>query len=383
MDTALDRIVEQIQVARAAKTPLDIRGGGTKAFYGGVPSGAPLDVTPLAGISSYEPSELVVTVRAGTPLAELEAALAEKGQCLPFEPPRFAAGGNGSGTVAAAGGIPFEEMPPAGGTVGGMVAAGLAGPARATVGGVRDYVLGAKLLNGRAELLGFGGTVMKNVAGYDVSRFLAGSMGILGVLCEVSLKVLPVAPATLTLRLEMDLATAIRRLNEWGGQPLPLNASAWWEGTLVLRLSGAAAAVRAAQARIGGEVVEPALAASFWTGLRDHRDEFFVGALRAVEGGAGLWRLSVPATTPPLALSGEQLVEWGGAQRWICTTAPAATLRHAAAAVGGHAVLFRATDKSAGAFAPLAPPLDRIHRELKKAFDPDGIFNLGRLVPGL
>jgi glycolate oxidase FAD binding subunit len=361
MDAALATLTDRVQAARADKTALDIRGGGTKAFYGGVPTGEPLDVTPLAGISSYEPSELVVTVRAGTPLAELEAALAEKGQCLPFEPPRFAQGG----------------------TVGGMVAAGLAGPARAAVGGVRDYVLGAKLLNGRAELVGFGGTVMKNVAGYDVSRVLAGSMGILGVICEVSLKVLPAAPATLTLRLEMDTATAIQRLNEWGGQPLPLNASAWWEGTLVLRLSGAAAAVRAAQARIGGEVVDPALAAAFWQGLRDHHDEFFVGALRAVAGGASLWRLSVPATTPPLALSGEQLVEWGGAQRWICTTAPAATLRQAAAAVGGHAVLFRATDKSAGAFAPLAPPLDRIHRELKQAFDPDGVFNPGRLVPGL
>jgi glycolate oxidase FAD binding subunit len=361
MDAALDRLVEQLQAARADKTALDIRGGGTKAFYGGPPSGEPLDVTRLAGISSYEPSELVVTVRAGTPLADLEEALAEKGQCLPFEPPRFAPGG----------------------TVGGMVAAGLAGPARAAVGGVRDYVLGAKLLNGRAELLGFGGTVMKNVAGYDVSRVLAGSMGILGVICEVSLKVLPVAPATLTLRLEMDAATAIRRLNEWGGQPLPLNASAWWEGMLVLRLSGAGAAVRAAQAKIGGEVVDPMLAAGFWQGLRDHGDEFFVGALRAVEGGASLWRLSVPATTPPLALSGEQLVEWGGAQRWICTTAPAATLRQAAAAVGGHAMLFRATDKSADAFAPLALPLDRIHRELKRAFDPDGLFNAGRLVPGL
>jgi glycolate oxidase FAD binding subunit len=371
-DKALQGLIDRVQAARADKTPLDIRGGGTKAFYGGPPQGEPLDVTPLAGIGSYEPSELVVTVRAGTPLAELEAALAEKGQCLPFEPPRFAQGGSDSGPV-----------PLAGGTVGGMVAAGLAGPARAAVGGVRDYVLGAKLLNGRAELLGFGGTVMKNVAGYDVSRVLAGSMGILGVICEVSLKVLPVAPATLTLRLEMDAATAIERLNEWGGQPLPLNASAWWEGTLVLRLSGAGAAVRAAQARIGGEVVDPVLAAAFWQGLRDHNDEFFVGALRAVAGGASLWRLSVPATTPPLALSGEQLVEWGGAQRWICTTAPAATLRQAAAAAGGHAVLFRTTDKSAGAFAPPAPPLDRIHRELKRAFDPDGIFNPGRLVPGL
>ncbi len=299
MDAALSRLVEQVQAARAARTALDIRGGHTKGFYGGSPRGEPLDVKPLAGISSYEPTELVVTARGGTPLAELEAALAEKGQCLPFEPPRFGDTG----------------------TVGGMVAAGLAGPARAAVGSVRDYVLGATLLNGRAEVLSFGGTVMKNVAGYDVSRILAGSMGILGVICEVSLKVLPVAPATVTLRLEMDAATAIRRVNEWGGQPLPLNASAWWEGTLVIRLSGATAAVRAAAAKIGGEVVEPAMASAFWAGLRDHRDEFFLGALRALEGGAGLWRFSVPATTAPLALSGEQLVEWGGAQRWVVTSA--------------------------------------------------------------
>ncbi len=361
MDAALARLVDQVQAARAAKAALNICGGNTKAFYGGAPQGTALDVTALRGISSYEPSELVVTVRAGTPLAELEAVLAEKGQCLPFEPPRFAPGG----------------------TVGGMVAAGLAGPARAAVGRVRDYVLGATLLNGRAEELSFGGQVIKNVAGYDVSRVLAGSMGILGVICEVSLKVLPMLPATVTLRLDADQASAIKRLNEWGGQPLPLNASAWWDGTLVLRLSGAVAAVQAAQARIGGELIAEPTASTFWTGLRDHRDEFFIGAAKAVEGGASLWRLSLPATTGPLKLSGEQLLEWGGAQRWICTSAPAATLRDAAAAVGGHAVLFRGHDKSLGSFAPLKAPLDRIHRELKTAFDPDGIFNPGRLVPGL
>jgi len=360
-DPVLSRLVNQVQVAAADRVPLDIRGGGTKAFYGGEPVGEVLDVTPLAGISSYEPSELVVTVRAGTLLSELEAALAEKGQCLPFEPPRFAPNG----------------------TVGGMVAAGLAGPSRAAVGSVRDYVLGATLLNGKGEVLSFGGQVMKNVAGYDVSRALAGSMGIFGVICEVSLKVLPTAPATATLRLEMDAATAIRRLNEWGGQPLPLNASAWWDGTLVLRLRGAAAAVQSAQQRIGGELIAPESANPFWQGLRDHSDEFFVGAARAVDGGAALWRLSVPATAGPLKLSGEQLLEWGGAQRWICTSAPGHTLRDAAAAAGGHAVLFRARDKSLGTFAPLKAPLDRIHRELKAAFDPAGIFNPGRLLPGL
>lgn len=367
-DPALQALIDQVRTARAQRRALDIRGGGTKAFYGGLPAGEPLDVRPLAGISSYEPTELVVTARGGTPLAELEAALAEKGQGLPFEPPRFDAGGGTGGS---------------GGTVGGMVAAGLAGPARAAVGGVRDYVLGATLLTGKAEVLSFGGQVMKNVAGYDVSRLLAGSMGILGVICEVSLKVLPQPPATATLRFELHQAEAIRRLNEWGGQPLPLNASAWWQGTLAVRLAGAAAAVEAASARLGGAVIDPALAATFWAGLRDQRDEFFAGAQADVAAGATLWRVSVPATTPPLALPGDPLVEWGGAQRWFVTDAPAATVRDAAAAAGGHATMFRGGDRRGDVFAPLAPALARIHRELKAAFDPDRVFNPGRLVPDL
>ncbi len=358
---ALARILDQVQTAMHARQPLDIRGGDTKSFYGGRRSGEPLDVSLLAGVSSYEPSELVVTVRAGTPLAELEAVLASKGQCLPFEPPRF-----GSGS-----------------TVGGMVAAGLAGPARATVGGVRDYVLGATMLNGRGELLAFGGQVMKNVAGYDVSRLLAGSMGILGVICEVSLKVLPQPVATRTLRFEMDEAAAIDWLQVLGGKPLPLSASAWWEGMLVLRLSGAAAAVDAAVRLLGGDAIDTAMATTFWTGLRDHADEFFVGAQKAVARGASLWRLGVPAATPPIRLAGEQLMEWGGAQRWLCTPAPAAAVREAAAMVGGHATLFRGGDFATGAFAPLPAPLERIHRALKNAFDPHGIFNPGRLYAGL
>jgi glycolate oxidase FAD binding subunit len=251
------------------------------------------------------------------------------------------------------------------------------------VGSVRDHVLGATLLNGRGEVLSFGGQVMKNVAGYDVSRALAGSMGLFGVICEVSLKVLPVAVATRTLRFDVDQARALELLNRWAGQPLPLHASAWWDGTLVLRLAGAAAAVDAAQARLGGEVIEPTMAAAFWAGLRDHSDEFFTGAHRAVQGGAALWRLSVPAVAPPLHVAGQQLVEWGGAQRWLCTPMAAAQVREVAAAAGGHAVLFRANDKSAGVFAPLSAPLQRIHRSLKTAFDPDGVFNRGRLYPGL
>jgi len=359
-DLALDAITERVRAARADNTPLAISGGGTKAFYGGPVQGTPLDVRPLAGISSYEPSELVVTVRAGTPLAELEAALQAQGQCLPFEPPRLGPGG----------------------TVGGMVAAGLSGPARPAVGGVRDYVLGATVLNGRAELLSFGGQVMKNVAGYDVSRLLAGSLGVLGVICEVSLKVLPLPVATATLRFEMDQAAAIQQLNTWGGQPLPVNASAWWDGMLVLRLSGAAAAVVSARRRLGGELVDADLAAGFWQGLRDQSDEFFVGARKAVAGGATLWRLAVPQTAAPLALPGEQLVEWGGGQRWVVTSAAAATLRDAAARAGGHATAFRGGAPD-DAFAPLTAPLLRIHQGLKDAFDPERVFNPGRLYPGL
>jgi glycolate oxidase FAD binding subunit len=362
-DAALTRLVDRVRAARAEGTRLDIRGGGSKRFYGEAARGEAFDVTPLAGISSYEPTELVVTARGGTPLAELEAVLAERGQCLPFEPPHF-------GPAA---------------TVGGMVAAGLAGPSRAAVGGVRDYVLGATLLDGRGELLAFGGQVMKNVAGYDVSRLLAGSMGTLGVICEVSLKVLPMARATATLRFEMAQPAAIARLNAWAGQPLPLNASAWWNETLVVRLRGAVAAVDAAASALGGERIADNQAGAFWAGLREQTDEYFVDAMRAVEANSStrLWRLSVPQTAAPIALPGEPLIEWGGALRWLCTAAPARQVRDAAAGAGGHATIFRARDKSAGVFTPSTPTLERIQRELKRAFDPDGIFNPGRLFPDL
>lgn len=366
---ALARLIDQIKSARSAKTALLIRGGGSKDFFGETPHLDPataprraiLDMRELSGIASYEPSELVVTARGGTPLVELEAALAEKGQCLPFEPPHF-----GPGT-----------------TVGGMVAAGLSGPARASSGGLRDYILGAKLINGKGELVSFGGTVMKNVAGYDVARLLSGSMGTLGAICEVSLKVLPIAPATMTLRFDMTEARALERLNAWSTEPIPLNASVYWDGTMALRLRGGQQAVSAAARAIGGEVIDPHFSQSFWRGLRDQTDEYFVNAKHAVKTGVALWRLSLPQTAPPLNLPGELMFEWGGAQRWLCTTAPASTLRNAVKAYGGHATLFRALDKSPGVFTPLAPPLDRIQHEIKKAFDPFGIFNPGRLYPQL
>jgi glycolate oxidase FAD binding subunit len=355
------QLVERLHAARARRVPLQIVGGGTKAFYGEPPRGEPLSVRDLAGITSYEPSELVVTVRAGTPLAELDAALAVKGQCLPFEPPRFAAGG----------------------TVGGMVAAGLAGPSRAAVGPLRDYVLGLTLLDGRGELLTFGGQVMKNVAGYDVTRLIAGSWGVLGIICEVSLKVLASPADIATLEFEWDEQRALQEIARWRAQPLPLQASAWYDGRLRIRLAGSRAALREARARLGGTAVEQQAALAFWASVRDHRHEFFALACEELAQGVALWRVSVPPTARRLSLSGRQFIEWGGAQRWWRTTAPAAELRAAAGGAGGHATLVRAADKSAGAFAPLAGELMRIHRALKTAFDPERILNPGRLYADL
>lgn len=362
-EPALQRLVEHVRDARARRTPLDIRGHGSKAFYGEAPRGEPLDMTALAGITQYEPSELVVTARAGTPLAELEAALAQHGQCLAFEPPRLGAA-------------------PLRGTVGGMVAAGLAGPSRAAVGGVRDFVLGAVLLGADGEVLRFGGQVMKNVAGYDVARVLAGSLGILGPIVEVSLKVLPQPPARATLRFEWHEPRALQQLQQWAGQPLPLRASAWWNGMLVVQLAGAEKAVRAAMQSLGGERVEAAAADTFWSGLRDQQDEFFAAAEHAVRDGATLWRLSVAGAAPPLPAAGDQLIEWHGALRWLVNRADAPAMRALAATHGGHATEYRGAKRD-GVFAPLAPALARIHRALKARFDPQRLFNPGRLYADL
>ncbi|WAC73841.1 glycolate oxidase subunit GlcE [Roseateles sp. SL47] len=359
----LTEAVQALQARIRQGGPLRIEGHGSKHFYGGELRGDVLSTRALNGVLAYEPSELYVTAAAGTPLTDLEARLAAQGQHLAFEPPRFSDGGLGTGTV------------------GGMVAAGLSGPARSSAGAVRDHVLGLTLINGRGELLHFGGTVMKNVAGYDVSRLMAGALGVLGLIAQVTLKVLPVPVASATLRFELPQDQALLQMNRWGGQPLPISATAWWDGALVVRLSGAEAAVRAAMQRLGGDVIPPAMAEPFWRGLRDHDDEFFIGARRAVQGGAALWRISVPATAPAMALHGEQLIEWGGAQRWVVTPMAPSQLRETIAAVGGHAVLFRARDKSVGALTPLSAPLARIHRQLKAEFDPHGCFNPGRLYP--
>jgi glycolate oxidase FAD binding subunit len=257
-----------------------------------------------------------------------------------------------------------------------MVAAGLSGPRRACAGAVRDFVLGVRMLDGRGDDLSFGGQVMKNVAGYDVSRPMAGSLGTLGLILEVSLKVPPLSFAEATLKLEMPQDKAIVLLNHWGGQPLAISACAWAEGDLAVRLSGAASAVEAAREVIGGESLEPEEARRFWLGIREQTAPFF-------RSDKPLWRLSLPSATPPLALPGEQLIEWGGSLRWFASKADARTIREAAAQAGGHATLFRASDKGVGVFTPLVPALAKIHRNLKQAFDPAGIFNPGRMYPDL
>jgi len=378
MEAQLNSLIDAVRQAAADGRTLRLRGGGSKDFWGQSLTGDVLDTRAYQGIVSYEPSELVVTARCGTPLAELEAALAEKGQCLAFEPPHFGPGA----------------------TVGGMVAAGLSGPARATAGAVRDYVLGARFINGLGEHLTFGGQVMKNVAGYDVSRLMAGSWGTLGLITEVSLKVLPVAPAEATLMIAgLAQGPALDLLHRWGGQPLPLNASAWVRDTtaqpvadyLFVRLRGAVAAVQSAigkmsadAAALGARVqaMDNAEAEQDWRASTEQALTFFDAPSRD----DCLWRLSVPQTAPVLDLPYATYIEWQGAQRWLWAPATAAVpLRELAQSVGGHATLFRASaahaelDKIAGVNTPLDAIQQRIQQQLQKQFDPKGVFATGRM----
>lgn len=352
MKILVEQFADTIRVAAEEKRPLRIRGGGSKDFYGNPSPGDVFDVCAFCGIIDYEPTELVITARAGTPLADIEAAMRDKGQMLGFEPPHFAGGA----------------------TLGGCVAAGLSGPRRPYAGSVRDFVLGVRVLDGRGTDLAFGGQVMKNVAGYDVSRLLTGSLGTLGVILEVSLKALPLPPAELTLCREQTRSAAIALMNGWAGQPLPITGTCHVEKRLYVRLAGAASAVKAAAARIGGE--EVANAAEFWHGVRDHRDLFF-------SGDTPVWRLSLKSTAPDLDLPGPQLVEWGGALRWLKSDADERGIRKAARKADGHATLFRRGTANADAFHPLPETLMQLHRRVKRAMDPAGILNPGRMYAGL
>ena len=380
MEHALRQTHERIHDALARRAPLRLRGGGSKDFYGTSAQGELLDTRALSGILSYEPTELVVTVGAGTSLAALEAVLAEKGQCLPFEPPHYRWSGQGDATV------------------GGMVAAGLSGPARASVGGVRDYVLGLKLINGLGQHLTFGGQVMKNVAGYDVSRLMVGAMGTLGLVTEVSLKVLPFAPAQTTLRFELPQAQALEQLHRWGAQPLPLNASCWvrdatgssasGQELLYVRLAGAVAAVEAACRTLlsdqAGQRVDADQARADWNACRDQGLPFFT---QPPSPELVLWRVSLPQTAPVLDLPWATLVEWHGGLRWLwAPLAQAEALQKQARALGGNAMPFIAAPAlSTGSNGDLTTEnkaLWAIHQRLKDSFDPHGIFNPGRRLPG-
>jgi glycolate oxidase FAD binding subunit len=356
MDPALEGLQARIRKAAEGGTPLRIRGGGTKDFYGGPPLGEILETQVYAGIVDYQPTELVLTARAGTSLAAVENAMRARGQMLAFEPPHFGEGA----------------------TLGGAVASGLSGPRRPYGGAVRDLVLGVRVLDGAGQDLSFGGRVMKNVAGFDVARLMTGALGTLGVITEISLKCTPCPKSEATLAFECSADEAIRRTNEWATQPLPLSATSFHDGRLLVRLSGAQPAVSAAATKLGGTHVTGA--DDHWCSLRDQTHPFFAGARSS---DVPLWRLSVKSTAPPGELGGEQLLEWGGALRWLIAgerTDPE-RVRLWAAANGGHATLFRAPDKSTGAFAPLTATMRGLHERLKAAFDPQGILNRGRLFP--
>ena len=346
----------RVKAAAGDGVPLAVTGGGTKEFLGRTTQAEPLDVSGHRGIVTYEPTELVLSARGGTPLADVKAALSEQGQMLAFEPPAF-------GEAA---------------TIGGTIAAGLSGPARPYAGAARDFVLGTRVLNGKGEALRFGGEVMKNVAGYDVSRLMTGAWGTLGVLLEVSLKVLPRPAVVRTVAFETTAKEAVERCNAWAAKPLPLTAACHDGERLRVRLAGTESGVAAAAAMLGGETLDGLDGDGFWTALREQTLPFFTRT------GGPLWRVSVPpgaATTAPDG--GDALVDWGGAQRWLRTDAPAAHVRAAAARAGGHATLFRGGDRTGEVFHPLAPAVRKLHARLKAAFDPAGILNPGRMYEGL
>ena len=337
-----------IAAAAAEGRPLRLCGGGTQAALARADAGRPLDLTPLAGVVAYEPSELVITAGAGTPLALVEAVLAERGQMLPFEP----------------------QLADGRATVGGAVAAQRGGPRRWTAGALRDFLLGVRLIDGRGRELRFGGQVIKNVAGFDVTRLQAGAWGSLGVVTEASFKVLPRPQSECTLQFAFDQPEALRQVNAWAGQPLPLSAVSWDQGCLRLRLSGVPAALAHARGLLGGDVLDDAVAASHWNSLRERTHPFF-------EVSGTLWRLSVRPTAPVLSLPGATLWEWGGGQRWLRTEAPADLVRKLAVQAGGHAMLVSGGEPGTRVFHPLGAPIDALHRRLKQVFDPHGILNPG------
>lgn len=347
---------QQVMDALQDATPLDIAGGGSKSFLGRARHEMQIDVSSHRGIVEYDPRELVLTARCGTTLIVIETALAEANQMLAFEPPHF---GNSA-------------------TLGGTIACGLSGPRRPYSGSARDFVLGCKLLNGRGEMLGFGGQVMKNVAGYDVSRLMAGAFGTLGILLEISLKVLPRPPASITVARECGPAEAIASMSGLLSKPYPVDGACYHGDKCYVRISGSAQAVKEARNKIPGDVMQNADA--FWHALREHELPYFHHR-------STLYRVMVKPATPPLHIEGSWLLDWGGAQRWLYSSEDIAAIRHRVELAGGHVTVFHGGDgqnkTSDETFQPLPAPLLTMHRRLKASFDPKNIFNRGRLYSGL
>ncbi len=348
MDNDLtQQLQQQVLQAVDSQQPVKITGSGSKDFYGRETEGQLLDVSAHSGVINYQPKELVITVRSGTRLSDLNTVLAERGQMLAFEPPAF--GENA--------------------TIGGTIACGFSGPRRAAAGAARDFVLGTRIINGKGELLRFGGEVMKNVAGYDISRLMVGAMGTLGVLMDISMKIIPRPFEEITLKRECTYQQAIERMNELSGIDLPVSATFFDGLNLYVRLSGAELAVEAGEKRIGGERLDNN---SIWQDVREQRHAFFSQA-------RPLWRLSVPVDASYFELPGKQCIEWGGALRWLVSDADASEVRSAAQRAGGSAILFRGGDHQGDVFHPLAGGINTIHKNLKQSFDPAGIFNPGRM----
>lgn len=342
-----EALAARVREAQAERTPLRIEGGGTRGFHGRPVAGEPLAMAGHRGIVDYDPSELVITARAGTPLAEIEAALAAEGQMLCFEPPSFGAGG----------------------TLGGAVATGLSGPRRPFAGALRDYVLGARILDGRGEALRFGGTVFKNVAGFDAFRLMAGAQGCLGVILDVSLRVTPRPRAEAALAFDMAGEAARTWVTGLMRRPLPLSGAFHDGQRLHLRLSGGEAAVSVTSRELGGEAETP----ETWSAIRDATHP-------ALAGKPVLWRISLPQTAAPPELAGDPW-DWGGALRWRQAEEVDPAIWELAARWDGHATIWRgATDQ---VFQPLPSPLLRLHQRIKAAIDPAGLFNPGRMYEGL
>ncbi len=353
MDQSISELLQtQVRLAADERRPLTIVGGKSKQFLGRASTGEELSVSKHCGIVAYDPRELVVTARVGTPLKELEQALADAGQMLPFEPPHFS-----------------DHT-----TLGGAIASGLSGPRRPYAGSARDFVLGCKLINGKGEIVQFGGQVMKNVAGYDVSRLMAGAYGTLGVLLEISLKVLPIPTHSVTLMHECSRADAIAYMSSLLTQPLPVDAACYYKNQCYLRISGGEQSVSDALTHLKGEQLNPR--SHFWQRLRDHGLSFF-------DGDTPLWRIAVKPNTPALDLDGEWLLDWGGAQRWLKSNEAAETIRKRVTAHSGHATLFRHGDRHSEIFHPLPAPMLALQQRIKSSFDPHNIFNPGKMYAAI